>query len=224
MALIETKNVRKTYPDGTEALRGVSFSIEKGEFLSIMGPSGSGKSTLLHIIGFLDRHTNGEYLFNGKRFDDFEPDELAKVRNKEMGFVFQMFNLLARESVVQNVIVPLYYSDVPEKEWEERAKKMIDLVGLSHRHDHAAKKLSGGERQRVAIARALVNEPEVIFADEPTGNLDSKAGDVVMDMFKQLNELGHTVVLITHEEDIAKRTNRIVHIRDGQVEKDEKLQ
>lgn len=176
MNIIGAQDLTKTYSDGgveTNVLRGVSFEIEKGEFVAIMGPSGSGKSTLLHILGFLDENTGGTYRFEGKTIADYSPEELARVRNKKMGFVFQAFNLLPRTSVLENVKLPLLYSDEPEKKWDELAKKAIESVGLSHRTHYDVSQLSGGEKQRVAIARALVNNPELIFADEPTGNLDS---------------------------------------------------
>lgn len=215
MSLIEARGLGKTYSDGTEALKDASFSIDAGECVAIMGPSGSGKSTLLHILGFLDTHTKGTYTFDGRAFEQFSSDELAEVRNSDMGFVFQAFNLLPRISVRENVIMPLYYSEVPEGEWNLRAEAAIDAVGLSHRIDHESHLLSGGEKQRVAIARALIANPRVIFADEPTGNLDTAAGDAVMDILLNLNQKGHTVVVITHEPDIAKRTRRILTVKDG---------
>jgi putative ABC transport system ATP-binding protein len=220
MALIELTNIQKAYPDGTHALNGISFSIESGEFVAIMGPSGSGKSTLLHILGFLDRHTEGEYRFEGNTIDDYSQNELAHVRNKKMGFVFQSFNLLARTSVLENIMLPLIYSDIKSSEREERAKKAIDAVGLSHRIHHRSSQLSGGERQRVAIARALVNNPNLIFADEPTGNLDSKSGQMIMDIIQGLNDKGHTILLITHETYTAESAKRIIRILDGKVESD----
>ena len=223
MSLVSVQNVTKVYPDGTQALFGVSFEIERGEFVAIMGPSGSGKSTLLHILGFLDRHTDGTYTFKGKTMDDFEGEEIARVRNDNLGFVFQAFNLLPRISVLENVMMPLYYSDIPEREWEERARKVLDMVGLSHRVEFEPKKLSGGEKQRVAIARALVCEPDVVFADEPTGNLDTATGEIIMGMLQQLNDEGHTIIVITHEDDIAEHAQRIIRIRDGKLEKDEKV-
>lgn len=225
MNLIEVNSLSKIYgTDGMEtaALRDINFSIKKGEFVSIMGPSGSGKSTLLHILGFLDRSTHGTYRFNGKTIDDFSDDELAHLRNKELGFVFQSFFLLSRTNVLENVKLPLIYSEVPESEWENRALKAIEAVGLSHRLFHESEKLSGGERQRVAIARALVNEPSVIFADEPTGNLDSKSGQMVMDTIQSLNqEKGITIILITHETSTAEHAERIIKVKDGTVESDE---
>jgi putative ABC transport system ATP-binding protein len=213
MTLFEVTNLEKTYlgeATDTKVLNGMTFSIEKGEFVSIMGPSGSGKSTLLHIIGFLDNHTGGEYKFNGKRYSDYTEDEIARVRNKEMGFVFQQFNLLPRESVFENVRLPLLYSDMPEAEWSKRVREVVEIVGLTHRIDFETYKLSGGEKQRVAIARALVNNPNVIFADEPTGNLDSKSGQAIME----------TVILITHETYTAEHADRMIYIRDGKIEHD----
>lgn len=220
MPLIEVSNIAKTYPDGTRALRGATFSIQEGEFVAIMGPSGSGKSTLLHILGFLDRHTKGQYRFDGKTFDDYTSDEVAHVRNKKMGFVFQMFNLLPRTSVLENVKLPLLYSEVKESEWDERARQAIESVGLSHRILFSPSKLSGGERQRVAIARALVNKPQVIFADEPTGNLDSKSGEVIIEILQRLNDEGHTVILITHENYLSEHAKRIIYFKDGEIESD----
>lgn len=225
MAFLEVKNVEKSYDDGTQALRGASFGIEKGEFVAIMGPSGSGKSTLLHVLGFLDRQTKGEYRFDGKSMDDYTEKELAHVRNKRMGFVFQSFNLLARTSVLENVKLPLLYSDKKGSEWDQIASLAVESVGLSHRMHHSSSNLSGGEKQRVAIARALVNNPDVIFADEPTGNLDSKSGKQVMEIIQQLNEKeGKTVILITHETYTAEHANRIIRILDGKVESDTRVQ
>lgn len=220
MALIDVKNIEKTYPDGTRALRGLSFSISEGEFVALMGPSGSGKSTLLHILGFLDRPTKGEYRFEEKTMDEYGTDELAHIRNKKMGFVFQMFNLLPRTNVLENVKLPLLYSGIKESLWESLAKEAISSVGLMERIDHEPAQLSGGEKQRVAIARALVNSPTLIFADEPTGNLDSKSGEVIMDILEGLNDKGHTVLLITHESYTAEHARRIIHIRDGEIESD----
>jgi putative ABC transport system ATP-binding protein len=225
MALIEIKNIEKIYYDEdieTHVLRGISFNIDAGEFVAIMGPSGSGKSTLLHILGFLDRHSKGAYFFDGKTIDDYSDEELAHIRNKKMGFVFQSFNLLRRTSVLENVKLPLLYSGIKESKWDEMAKKAIESVGLSHRLDHEPSQLSGGEQQRVAIARALVNNPEVIFADEPTGNLDSKSGKIVMEILQKLNEEhGHTIILITHETSTAQHAHRIIKIHDGIVEHDD---
>ena len=223
--MIEVKNITKTYTDGGEgfqALRGVSFTIADGEFVAIMGPSGSGKSSLLHILGFLDSPTGGTYCFNGKEYAEYGQEEVAKLRNEEMGFVFQSFNLLAKETVLQNVLLPLFYSSIPETLWEEKATRAIEAVGLSHRIRHNAAKLSGGEKQRVAIARALVNDPTVIFADEPTGNLDSMSGGIVMEIISDLNEKhGHTIILVTHETYTAEHASRIIRLHDGRIESDE---
>ena len=227
MALIEVKGLTKTYVEGdtiTRVLRNVSFSVKKGEFVAIMGPSGSGKSTLLHMLGFLDDPTSGEYIFDGKARSTFNDKEVAQVRNTKIGFIFQAFNLLAKTSVLENVKLPLLYSNVPKHLWDEKALKAIDAVGLSHRLTHESSELSGGEKQRVAIARALVNDPEVIFADEPTGNLDSISGKAVMDIIQKLNEEdGHTVLLITHETFTAEHAERIIRIMDGEIESDTKV-
>lgn len=222
MTIIEIKALEKTYRDEVEtvALRGLDFSIEKGEFISIMGPSGSGKSTLLHILGFLDRPTGGKYFFDGKNMDEYSDEDLAIVRNKKMGFVFQAFNLLPRTSVLENVKLPLLYSDVKESFWNNIALKAIDSVGLSNRVYYESSKLSGGEKQRVAIARALVNNPSVIFADEPTGNLDSMSGGQVMEILEKLHENGHTIILVTHETYTAEYAHRLIKIKDGLVEFD----
>lgn len=224
MAMIEVKNLEKTYVNDnvqTPALRGVSFSVNVGEFVAIMGPSGSGKSTLLHILGFLDRHTEGEYRFDGKTIDDYSKEEIARIRNKKLGFIFQAFNLLARATVLENVKLPLLYSDMPELKWDELARQAIDAVGLSHRLNYESSQLSGGEKQRVAIARALVNNPQIIFADEPTGNLDSKSGQIVMDIIQRLSrEQGLTVILITHETYTAEHAERIITMHDGKIESD----
>lgn len=225
MPLIEVKNLKKIYGEKsgrTAALNGVSFNIEKGEFVAIMGPSGSGKSTLLHILGFLDKQTEGEYRFDGKTINDYSENEIAKIRNQKMGFVFQAFNLLPRTTVIDNVKLPLLYSGVKESRWNNVALKAIESVALSHRINHETSQLSGGERQRVAIARALVNNPEVIFADEPTGNLDSKSGKVIMEILQKLNEeKRHTIILITHETYTAEHAKRIIYICDGKVESDQ---
>jgi len=226
MALIEAKGLEKTYHSGevaTPVLKGLTFSISKGEFVAVMGPSGSGKSTLLHILGFLDRHTRGEYKFDGKTIDDYSENELARVRNQKMGFVFQSFNLLSKTNLLENVELPLLYSGKKESTWEVLAKEAIDSVGLSHRINHEPSQLSGGEKQRAAIARALVNNPQVIFADEPTGNLDSKSGQVIMKILQELNEEhGHTIILITHETYTAEHANRIIRLLDGEISKDSK--
>ncbi len=227
MDLIEVKNLEKTYHNEgveTPALRGVSFNVRQGEFVAIMGPSGSGKSTLLHILGFLDRHTGGEYRFDGKTIDDYSKEEIAHVRNKKMGFVFQAFNLLPRTTVLENVKLPLLYSDIKESKWDEVAQNAIEAVGLSDRINHESSQLSGGEKQRVAIARALVNDPQIIFADEPTGNLDSKSGQMIMEIIQKLNEeQGRTVILITHETYTAEHAQRIIFFRDGKIESDKKV-
>lgn len=219
-ALIEAIQLGKRYSDGTDALRGATFAVHRGEFVAIMGPSGSGKSTLLHILGFLDPQSSGTYRFKGKTAEDMTPTELARVRNEELGFVFQQFNLLPRENVLDNVCMPLYYSSVPSSEWRSRGEQAVAAVGLSHRLDAEAYTLSGGERQRVAIARALINNPTLIFADEPTGNLDSVAGSTVMDILRRLHTEGRTIILITHDEDVAKYAKRMLVIRDGTLVRD----
>jgi putative ABC transport system ATP-binding protein len=225
MSLIEVKNLEKVYEDGvaTSALGDVTFNIEKGEFVAIMGPSGSGKSTLLHILGFLDRHTKGEYRFDGKTIDDYSQEEIARVRNKKMGFVFQMFNLLSRTTVLENVKLPLLYSGIKESKWNDMAIAAIEAVGLSHRISHESSQLSGGEKQRVAIARAIINDPQIIFADEPTGNLDSKSGGQVIELIEKLHHDGHTIILITHETYTAEYAQRIIRLKDGRIESDEKV-
>lgn len=227
MNIIEVKNLKKAYHDGeteTIALSGVSFTVRKGEFVAIMGPSGSGKSTLLHLLGLLDTATSGQYIFNNKNVTSYSGEDLARMRNKEIGFVFQSFNLLPRTSVLDNVILPLVYSTVPEYEWNERAVKAVESVGLGHRLNHYQSELSGGERQRVAIARALVTDPEIIFADEPTGNLDSKSGKNIMSILQRLNEKeGKTIVLITHETSTAEHSERIIRLMDGEIESDIKV-
>jgi len=224
--IIAVKNLEKTFYDETQttALNGVTFNIKEGEFVAIMGPSGSGKSTLLHILGFLDHATGGEYLFEGKAQSELKDEELAHVRNKKMGFVFQNFNLLARTSVLENVKLPLLYSGIKEREWGAMAQDVIKAVGLEHRMEHEPAQLSGGEKQRVAIARALINNPKVIFADEPTGNLDSKSGKAIMEILQTLNEkMGHTIILITHETYTAEHAQRILFVRDGKIESDRRV-
>jgi len=223
MAIIETQDLWKTYVMGSEeihALRGVSISIDKGEYVAIMGPSGSGKSTLMNLIGCLDTPTRGTYRLNGKLVSQMNDNELAHVRNQEIGFVFQTFNLLPRASALHNVELPLIYAGVPAKERQERAMEALRKVELEHRMNHKPNELSGGQRQRVAIARALVNNPSILLADEPTGNLDSKTGIEIMNLFDRLHQAGNTIVLVTHEPDIAAHAHRIISIRDGQVEKD----
>lgn len=224
MKLIEVVDLVKNYQTEdvvTPVLRGLNFSIQKGEFVSIMGPSGSGKSTLMHILGFLDVLSTGKYLFEGKDVSTLSDDALALMRGQKVGFVFQAFNLLPRSSSLENVLLPLVYSKIPAVEREERAKKLLISVGLEHRLQHTPSQLSGGEKQRVAIARALVNNPEVIFADEPTGNLDSKSGLQVMKILQELNEQGHTIILVTHERYTAEHAKRILQIKDGLIIKDD---
>ena len=223
MALIETVDLWKTYVMGSEeihALRGVSIQIDRGEYVAIMGPSGSGKSTLMNLIGCLDTPTKGSYLLNGKQVSQMNDNELARIRNEEIGFVFQTFNLLPRATALHNVELPLVYAGVPAKDRQERAKGALEKVELTSRMTHRPNELSGGQRQRVAIARALVNNPSILLADEPTGNLDSKTGLEIMTLFERLHAAGNTIVLVTHEADVAAYAHRAVHIRDGQVEKD----
>ena len=223
MSLIETRDLWKTYVMGSEeihALRGVSISIARGEYVAIMGPSGSGKSTLMNLIGCLDTPSKGSYLLNDKQVSQMNDNELARIRNEEIGFVFQTFNLLPRASALQNVELPLVYAGVPAKDRHERALAALDKVELTSRKTHRPNELSGGQRQRVAIARALVNNPSILLADEPTGNLDSKTGNEIMGLFARLHEGGNTIVLVTHEADIAAYAHRVIHLRDGQVEKD----
>ncbi|KKQ51149.1 MAG: ABC-type transport system, involved in lipoprotein release, ATPase component [Parcubacteria group bacterium GW2011_GWD2_38_11] len=225
MKLIEVENLVKTYDSEgvqTQAMRGLTFTIEKGEFVSIMGPSGSGKSTLMQILGMLDRPSEGVYLFEGKDINSYSDDELSKLRNKKIGFVFQSFNLLPRTTVYENTELPLLYDeDHLEVHNEEKINKALEAVGMSHRTQYLSNQLSGGEKQRVAIARALVNDPEVIFADEPTGNLDSKSGLAVMRILQKLNNEGHTVILVTHETYTAQHAKRILNMKDGMVVSDE---
>lgn len=224
MALIEIKSLKKDYINEdvvTSVLHGITFEIEEGEFVAIMGPSGSGKSTLMHILSFLDRPTGGKYIFEGMETKDFNDEYLAKLRNKRIGFVFQSFNLLARTTVLDNVKLPLIYGD--KKNQDELAKKALQAVGLSHRLEYYTNQISGGEKQRVAIARALVNDPAVIFADEPTGNLDSKSGNTVMNILQTLNDEGKTIILVTHEMDTASHAKRIIRIKDGKLLSDEKI-
>jgi putative ABC transport system ATP-binding protein len=204
------------------ALRGVNIKIERGEYVAIMGPSGSGKSTLMNLIGCLDTPSKGSYLLNNKQVSQMNDDELARIRNEEIGFVFQTFNLLPRATALHNVELPLIYAGVTGKERSERAHKSLERVELTERKSHRPNELSGGQRQRVAIARALVNNPSILLADEPTGNLDSKTGEEIMHLFARLHEGGNTIVLVTHEPDIAANAHRVIHIRDGQVEKDVK--
>jgi putative ABC transport system ATP-binding protein len=223
MALIETNDLWKTYTMGDEeihALRGVSIQIEKGEYVAIMGPSGSGKSTLMNLIGCLDTPSKGTYLLNGKQVSTMNDNELARIRNEEIGFVFQTFNLLPRATALHNVELPLVYAGISAKDRLERAKSALERVELGHRMHHKPNELSGGQRQRVAIARALVNDPSILLADEPTGNLDSKTGVEIMALFARLHEAGNTIVLVTHEADVAAHAHRQILIRDGEVARD----
>jgi putative ABC transport system ATP-binding protein len=223
--MISTSDLWKTYDMGSEqqvhALRGVNLNIRRNEYVAIMGPSGSGKSTLMNLIGCLDTPSKGQYWLNNQQVSELDDDELARIRNKEIGFVFQTFNLLARATALHNVELPLIYAGVPSEERAQRAKAALTSVGMEDRMNHKPNELSGGQRQRVAVARALVNNPAIILADEPTGNLDSQTGNEIMALFDRLHAEGNTIVLVTHEHDIAEYAHRIVHIKDGVVEKDE---
>lgn len=224
--MITMKDVTKTYRMGEEvvtALDNVSLTVEEGEFTSIMGPSGSGKSTIMNILGLLDKFDSGSYTLNGINVSDHEDEELAKIRNKEIGFVFQSFNLLPRMNLLENVMLPLVYAKVPKKERQQRAKEALERVGLGNRLYHKTNEISGGQTQRVAIARAIVNNPSVLMADEPTGNLDSKTTKTIMRIFQELNDEGTTIIMVTHEPEMAQYTKRIVHVRDGKIEKNEKI-
>ena len=223
MALIETRDLWKTYHMGSEeihALQGISIQIERGEYVAIMGPSGSGKSTLMNLIGCLDTPSRGSYLLNGQQVRELEDDELARIRNEEIGFVFQTFNLLPRATALHNVELPLVYAGVPGPARRVRALEALERVELSDRVMHKPNELSGGQRQRVAVARALVNNPSILLADEPTGNLDSKTGLEILTLFERLHGTGNTIILITHEADVAAYAHRVIHLRDGQVEQD----
>ncbi|MGH7673433.1 MAG: ABC transporter ATP-binding protein [Gemmatimonadales bacterium] len=225
--VILTHNLAREYAMGAEvvhALRGVDIQIRKNEFVACMGPSGSGKSTLMNLIGCLDTPTRGEYWLNGQKVSDLSDDELARIRNKEIGFVFQTFNLLPRADALHNVELPLIYAGLAAKERRERAARALQKVGLGDRMDHRPNELSGGQRQRVAIARALVNEPSILLADEPTGNLDSATGNEIMALFEELHTTGQTIVVVTHEHDVAAHARRQIHLLDGKIERDERTE
>lgn len=224
-AIIQVKHLSKVYKTEimeTVALADVSFDIHKGEFVAIMGPSGSGKSTLMHIIGALDTPSSGAYVLDGHEVQKLSDDELSEIRNKKIGFIFQAFNLLPRRTALQNVMLPMMYAQIPKAERLERAKKYLAMVGLGERLEHTSNQLSGGQQQRVAIARGLAMNPSILLADEPTGNIASAQADEIMAIFQRLNEQGHTIVMITHEPDIAHHAQRIIYIRDGKIVRDEK--
>lgn len=223
MSYVQVSRISKIYKmDGVEtvALNGVSFKIEKGEFVAIMGPSGSGKSTLMHILGALDLPTSGTYILDGENVENLSDDQLADIRNRKIGFVFQAYNLLPRTSSLVNVTLPMVYAGIPKKERLEKAKKFLEMVGLGDRIYHTPSQLSGGQQQRVAIARALVMNPSIILADEPTGNIATTQAEEIMAIFQKLNNEGHTIIMITHESDIAEHAKRIIHLRDGQIVED----
>jgi putative ABC transport system ATP-binding protein len=222
--VIEIQNIKREFQVGTvlvQALKSVSIDINRGEYVALMGPSGSGKSTLMNVLGCLDTATSGQYILNGTNVQTLDDDQLAEIRNKEIGFVFQTFNLLPRYSALENVALPLIYAGIPKKEREERAAEVLRMVNLADRMDHKPNELSGGQRQRVAVGRALVNSPSIILADEPTGNLDTKTSHEIMDLFQEIHDGGNTVILVTHEEDIAEKAKRIIRLRDGLVESDQ---
>jgi putative ABC transport system ATP-binding protein len=222
--MLEIKKIKKMYQMGkvkVEALRGVSFYIDKGEFVAIMGPSGSGKSTLMHIIGCLDQPSEGSFVIGGKDVSKLNDDRLAEIRNKRIGFVFQQFNLLSRTSILHNVEIPLIYAGLKSKQRRKLAMQALESVGLGDRVKHKPNEISGGEKQRAAIARALVNDPLIILADEPTGNLDTKTGEEIMKIFYKLHQQGHTLIMVTHEAEVARHARRIIYLRDGLIEKDE---
>ncbi|WP_430400320.1 ABC transporter ATP-binding protein [Flavobacterium sp.] len=223
--IIEIKNITRDFPLGNEivhVLKGIDLNINKGEYVALMGPSGSGKSTLMNLLGCLDTPTGGTYILNGKRVSEMEDEELAEIRNKEIGFVFQTFNLMPRTTALDNVALPMVYAGYSKSDRNERATEVLSQVGLSDRMDHKPNQLSGGQRQRVAVARALVNKPSIILADEPTGNLDSKTSLEIMTLFDDIHANGNTVILVTHEEDVAQHAHRIIRLRDGVVESDVK--
>lgn len=222
--MIKINNLTKVYQNGkiqVKALKGVTFEVKKGEMVAIMGPSGSGKSTLMHLLGCLDHPTSGKYFLDGNDVSDLKDDQLAEIRNNYIGFVFQQFNLLSRTSILHNVEVPLIYAGVKKNKRQKIAKEMLEKVGLGHRLKHFPNEISGGQKQRVAIARALVNNPSLLLADEPTGNLDTKTEEEIMGLFHDLHDQGHTIILVTHEESIAKHAQRIIYLVDGEIQRDE---
>lgn len=225
MSLINIKEIKRDFKLGSEVLhvlKGINLNIEKGEYVALMGPSGSGKSTLMNLLGCLDTPTSGTYILNGKDVSKLTDNELAEIRNKEIGFVFQTFNLMPRTTALDNVALPMVYAGISSNERKQRATEVLKDVGLADRMDHKPNQLSGGQRQRVAVGRALVNKPSIILADEPTGNLDSKTSIEIMNLFDEIHAKGNTVILVTHEEDIAKHCHRIIRLRDGMIESDER--